>query len=307
MLKNNLSASGNAESPDMPSDDRAAIYQRHIDLSDKDDERSIIYDYIEKNSVVLDVGCACGDLGVVLKGKKQCRVIGMEYNKQSIEIALANGAYGAIHNIDLNCFDINDFKHYFSEFDHIVFGDVLEHIYYPHVVLEQFKKLLKPTGSFLISFPNIAHASIKTNLLINDWTYTKTGLLDETHIRFFTYKSIAYFLANLELKIIRAQYTSYNRKGMQPNKPWKKLPWPITLFVYSDPHSFVLQYVLQIKSSESSCAGAELQNHNLSRLRIQWPAAAQGIKRNMRGASLFAPFLCGLRALRSKVFRSGAD
>jgi lipopolysaccharide biosynthesis protein/SAM-dependent methyltransferase len=87
-----------------------------------------------------------------------------------------------------------------EKYDYIVFADVLEHLYHPEVVLNESKKLLKRNGSILLSVPNIAHNSIVLNLLNNKFSYTEYGLLDNTHIRFFTIESLKKIFLKMEMK-----------------------------------------------------------------------------------------------------------
>ena len=75
-------------------------------------------------------------------------------------------------------------------FDYIIFGDVLEHLYEPEAVLCKMKPYLKEDGQFLCSIPNIMHISALLPLLKGQFRYQKAGILDRTHIRFFTLDSI---------------------------------------------------------------------------------------------------------------------
>ena len=82
----------------------------------------------------------------------------------------------------------NELDQYTSYFDRIILADVLEHLVDPMEVLRKLSKLLKNDGKFLIDIPNIAHSSIKYNLLKNNFNYTPMGLLDKTHIQIFYIK-----------------------------------------------------------------------------------------------------------------------
>lgn len=225
--------------------ERATVYKNKVDPENSNDPRVITANTVREGSSVLDVGCACGDLGVVLHKKKKCKVTGLEYNPESIRIAMKTGCYENIYQIDLNNFNENSFYDNSAQFDHIVCGDVLEHINDPQSVLTALTKKLRAGGTLLISLPNIAHASIKMNLLIDDWTYTEVGILDKTHIKFFTRTSIPLFLAETGLIIKSMKYTVLNKAGTQPNKPWKKLPFAVKYFICKNPHSFVCQYVVE--------------------------------------------------------------
>jgi len=75
-------------------------------------------------------------------------------------------------------------------FDYIIFGDVLEHLRRPDKAIEYCKSLLKNYGCIIASIPNLMHISVMEDLLKGNFTYRETGLLDKTHIHFFTYNEI---------------------------------------------------------------------------------------------------------------------
>src|SRR5512133_1151623 len=211
--------------------DRSETYRISLNLADDNDVRIIGYSFVKPKTIVLDVGCACGDLGSLLKKNKDCTTYGFEYNEGSIRIARDIETYERIHQIDLNTFSVNNFSEYLCKFDYIVALDVLEHIYDPYVVINKLKKFLKPDGCFIISLTNIAHGSIIVNILQNDFTYTETGILDKTHIRFFTYKSMAKLLSvcGLEINGMDARVRGYYGKI--------KLPWIIRRYIMRSVHS----------------------------------------------------------------------
>ena len=91
---------------------------------------------------------------------------------------------GSIEEIDLPA----TFKD--ERFDVVMFGDVLEHLLDPEAVLVKVVSLLNPDGYVVASIPNVAHASIVLNLMAGEFKYTDLGLLDKTHLRFFTRSSI---------------------------------------------------------------------------------------------------------------------
>jgi len=230
---------------------RATLYQINVNIENENDPRSIVCSYIEQDSTVLDVGCACGDLGLALKAKKNCTLHGLEYNEGSIKIASQTGAYEEVSRINLNEYDENMLSQYVGKFDYIVFADVLEHLLEPQKVLDKFKKYLKKEGFIIISFPNISHGSIKANLLINDFTYTDLGFLDKTHLKFFTYKSIPSFLSEISLKILECRYTAVPIEGWQPKNAYLQLPKQINKRILNDLHSYVCQYVVKIQNCEN--------------------------------------------------------
>ena len=257
---------------------RATIYKSTIDMNNKTSPRVMAIDYMSLDSpCVLDVGCACGDLGVALKAVKQANVYGFEYNSDSIKIAQETKAYEEIHQLNLDDLKEDDFPQYQRKFDYIVCGDVLEHLRYPVNTLKILKTYLKNDGYLIASIPNVAHTSIKSNLLVNDFTYTPLGLLDETHIHLFTYKSIAEMLSQIGLKIEECNWTLQSKKAWQPNDPYPTLSEDIKKFLFDDWHSFVCQYVVKVYPTRDK--QDELLAYNLKKLSINEQNSPENIKK----------------------------
>lgn len=147
--------------------------------------------HITECNSILEVGCAKGIMGKSIKNKfPNITYHGIDFHKPSLEIAKDNLDY--IYHFDFNKDDINILNQHFSnsKFDYIIFADVLEHLVDPLGVIKYFKKYLNHKGVIIISLPNICHISVIKNLLINrDFPYTDEGILDRTHLKFFTKKS----------------------------------------------------------------------------------------------------------------------
>jgi ubiquinone/menaquinone biosynthesis C-methylase UbiE len=245
------------------SHDRSRIYQVNLDSRDENDARIVASKYVTPRSVVLDVGSACGDFGVLLHKQKDCEVHGMEFSKASIEIAKNTHAYSVIHQVDLNNFDERNFEDYYDHFDCIALLDVLEHVLNPKQVLQRLKRFLKEGGFFVISLPNIAFGDIKLQLLTDNFTYTETGILDETHVRFFTFRSIADLLSGLSIQVLDCSTKVADVSSLE-----YKVPAGVRRYVLNDPHSFVYQYVL--KAEATYLERDALEQVNASRMSISW-------------------------------------
>lgn len=133
---------------------------------------------------VLEIGC---DTGANLLGIKRsfpnCELYGVELNQSAATI----GGYVA----NVVCGNIEEENVPFEKkFDYIIFGDVLEHLHNPGRTLEYCKSLLNENGRILACIPNIMHISVMQQLLKGEFRYTEMGLLDKTHIHFFTAKEI---------------------------------------------------------------------------------------------------------------------
>src|SRR5215203_1272318 len=136
---------------------------------------------------ILEVGCARGRLGHELKRQDPGRyVAGVELDSTAAEAARARLD-------DVFVLDVQDDLPPVEpgSLDCLVLGDVLEHLVDPEAVLRRYRELLRPEGLVLVSVPNIQHFSIIKNLLRGDFMYQPSGLLDATHLRFFTYMTFA--------------------------------------------------------------------------------------------------------------------
>lgn len=170
-------------------------------------DRNEISSYISgTENDVLDIGCAAGYLGASLKKINKAKSV---YGIEGLS-HIANDAKTRLDNVkvaDLESLDFNELKLEWNNktFDYIVFGDVLEHLTNPWSVLESSKCFLKPHGNIIISLPNIRHWSVTLPLIFKgSWEYAPQGILDKTHLRFFS-RSTAMSLvkdSNLDIDFI---------------------------------------------------------------------------------------------------------
>ena len=139
---------------------------------------------ISANTRVLDIGCSSGSLGELLKKEKGCQVVGVDLDKDDIEIAKKKLDQAFVLNIESDELGI------LGTFDFVIFADVIEHLVDPVGVLKRVKTLLNSKGSVLFSIPNMAHMSTRLMLLKGRFKYGEIGLLDKTHIHFYDKEEI---------------------------------------------------------------------------------------------------------------------
>jgi 2-polyprenyl-3-methyl-5-hydroxy-6-metoxy-1,4-benzoquinol methylase len=155
----------------------------------------------EENPVrILDVGAASGYLGKIWRGRGHY-VAGIEYDAAVAE--KARQYYDAFQVADVETFAFP----YRREFDYIVFADVLEHLRDPAAVLRRCIPALKDSGKIIISVPNIANWVIRLSLLLGKFDYMEKGILDRTHLRFFTLRSLKQMMDEVSCDILEATPT----------------------------------------------------------------------------------------------------
>jgi 2-polyprenyl-3-methyl-5-hydroxy-6-metoxy-1,4-benzoquinol methylase len=134
---------------------------------------------------LLDVGCGAGAFGASLKQTRQIEVWGVE-----LVSSVAEKAATRLDRVTTGLFEPQAGLPE-DAFDCIVFNDVLEHMISPEQALRYAKTLLRPGGAILASIPNVRHLPVLWQLGVHGrWEYGDCGLLDKTHLRFFTKSSI---------------------------------------------------------------------------------------------------------------------
>ncbi len=160
---------------------------------------------------VLEIGCAEGLTLEYLKTRFDCEVVGLDYCESALATARNKGL--EVHVCDLNSEPL-PFKE--REFDFILIGDVLEHLYDPWSVLRSVVTTMKDDGTILISIPNVKHYTLLKDLILRDrWEYCEAGLLDVTHIRFFTYDGILKLLSRSGLTLSKVKHNIVRSRLMR--------------------------------------------------------------------------------------------
>lgn len=166
---------------------------------------------------VLEVGCADGTFSKAIKDQNNAEVWGIEYMPEEAKKAMTKIDKVLVGPCESHLDELP--KNYF---DAIYFNDVLEHLQDPYMVLEKIKSNLSENGVVISSIPNMRyHSALKDLVLNKNWEYADHGVMDKTHLRFFTKKSIANMYKN-------AGYDVVIHEGIRPTKSIK--PWIYNLF-----------------------------------------------------------------------------
>lgn len=136
-------------------------------------------------NAVMDLGCASGLMGRrLVEAGKAGEVVGAEIFPAAA--AEAEKTYKKVYVGDVEELALD----YENHFDYVICGDVLEHLKDPYQVLKKIYKWLKPGGKVLVCLPNVRNYRLLQDLVFGGkWDYVSAGVLDKTHLRFFTRSS----------------------------------------------------------------------------------------------------------------------
>ena len=195
---------------------------------------------------VLDLGCASGYLARLLS-RHGCRTVGVDINPQAVEEA--SRVCVAAYTADLDQTRLTELLAEEPPFDVIVLGDILEHLREPLRVLEETRGLLVEGGYVVASIPNVAHGAVRLALLAGAFDYQELGILDASHLRFFTSKSIEELFLGAGLRIAHLERTKQPVFGTSELVPKLEVsdfdPNIVAQVLADDPECETMQFILQ--------------------------------------------------------------
>lgn len=174
------------------------------DKVDHNHSHTQIVSRIPQYAQVLELGCATGEMSRMMKQVCHAQVFGVEKDPQSAWQAQRHCDYVFTEDLD-DAESLSALQ--FEKFDVITLVDVLEHLQHPEALLERLKPLMMEESTILLSVPNVAHASVRLELLTGDFRYEDAGILDSTHLKFFTLKSLKSMLTRCGFVINEIDYT----------------------------------------------------------------------------------------------------
>ncbi len=214
------------------------------DSPDSESSLALLVGAIGERKRVLDIGCASGYLGHVLQSR-QCDTVGIEINPKAAEDARKYCSRVIV--ADLDAAPIQDLVGD-DTFDVIVFADILEHLRNPLRLLDDARALLREGGYAVISLPNIAHGAVRLALLNGSFDYQELGILDDTHMRFFTRKSAEelFLAAGYRLEDIgRTKVPLFSESNLVPGVREQDFSADAIAAIRRDPECETLQFILR--------------------------------------------------------------
>lgn len=209
-----------------------------IDL-DSGNVHADVVDFVEPGSRVLELGPATGYMSRAFVGRG-CSVVGIEFDPgmaQRAAAACERVIIGDLDQLDLAS-ELGD-----DRFDAIVSADVIEHLKDPLGALRRLRPFLKEGGRFVISLPNIAHASVRLALLSGRFEYRDRGLLDSTHLRFFTRETFERLLDEADLNLVELRPHGLPAAASEIKFDERALPAGLVEALEADPDARAYQFV----------------------------------------------------------------
>ncbi|NLW75537.1 MAG: methyltransferase domain-containing protein [Methanomicrobiales archaeon] len=210
-----------------------------IDLTNKNDSRTLTIDLVGENKKVLEIGTSTGYVSKILK----------EHNNTIIGIEIDEGA-GIVaeqycDQVIIGDVETIDYNRYFQpeSFDVILCADVIEHLRNPKDFLKNIKQYLKDDGYLVVSIPNFCHGDVIIRVLLGDFHYTPVGLLDETHLRFFGLNNIYSLFSDCGYTINNLQKTIVDIGTSELKIEGDRVHHDILSLLRSLPNSNVYQFI----------------------------------------------------------------
>lgn len=242
-------------------------YDFELDLESKN-TMSVIAHWIRPESDVLEFGPANGRLTRYLAEQQKCNMtiveIDEEAGKEAAQYARKSFLGEEYGDIEKGYWQQNE-----TRFDYIVFADVLEHLRNPKKVLENCKKMLKEDGRILVSIPNVTHNSVIINMLNDEFEYDNVGLLDHTHIHFFSYKSFTRMVQECGCSICEIEPIYSRVANNEIQNSYSDVPVEVEKYLRKRVQGSIYQYVCNISGKEEAeqraleIKGLELDEHEI--------------------------------------------
>jgi methionine biosynthesis protein MetW len=158
-----------------------------------------IVSLVKPGQRVLDVGCATGYLGAVLRRSKGCYVVGIDIDEEAIQVAAKVLDEAFVWDIEQGIPAMLSGL----TFDCVILGDVLEHLRRPDLVLKTLVNVLDEEGLVIAAIPNAVYLTVRLKILLGQFEYQDTGHFDRTHLRFFTRRTARRLFEEAGLEVLR--------------------------------------------------------------------------------------------------------
>jgi 2-polyprenyl-3-methyl-5-hydroxy-6-metoxy-1,4-benzoquinol methylase len=238
-------------------------YRVSVDPAADNNPHSYAIRFVGSGHRVLEVGCSVGHVTEHLVAAGNT-VVGVEIDPDAAEHARRFAE--RVHVLDLDVTPLSKVES--DRFDVILLGDVLEHLRNPSGVLRDLTSLLEPDGRLVVSVPHVGHIDVRLMLLQGRWAYQDDGLLDRTHLRWFTRQSLREMLAEagfVATAVERVRFGPWS-SGL-PIDPAGVTP-ELVAYIEADPEAHTFQFVVEAQRTGDDV----LTDHSAT----SWPQLVSG-------------------------------
>lgn len=228
--------------------DTHALYEGDVD-SGRRNSLAALFDLVPPGVDVLDVGIGSGALGRRLSIERGCRVDGATISAE--EAAHAADFYRRIEVADLNSVGL-DALFEGQRYGVIICADVLEHLLRPTLVLDACRRLLTNDGVLLLSIPNVSYVGLLGELLAGEFRYRVEGLLDNTHLRFFTRRSLLRMLREAKWHVDHIESIRLELPDSEFRVSFDGLPPAVQRYLLAMPDAVTYQFIVRAQPRPST-------------------------------------------------------
>lgn len=218
-----------------------------------------ILKWVTPNASVLEFGAATGYMTQYMQEKLNCDVTIVELSEEMARKASKFASKTIVANLEIDDW----YSQIDRKYDYILFADVLEHLRCPNAVLEKAISILKPNGYILTSIPNIGHNSVLMELWKGEFNYRPYGLLDNTHVSFFTRKTLVDTFSQLGLKSIAESDQIVHPSITEMKNSYFSLPF-LSIFLLRRKDAHVYQFINKWSRADTPEAACNLKVKRLS-------------------------------------------
>jgi GT2 family glycosyltransferase/2-polyprenyl-3-methyl-5-hydroxy-6-metoxy-1,4-benzoquinol methylase/glycosyltransferase involved in cell wall biosynthesis len=233
--------------------DARAIYAGDVDFGRRN-SLAALFDLVPQGAEVLDVGIGGGALGRRLTEERGCQVDGVTLSNEESRNAAA--FYRRIEVADLSVVGL-DTLFGGQRYRAIICADVLEHLPRPTRVLDACRNLLAPDGVLLLSIPNVSYVGLLGELLGGEFRYRIEGLLDRTHLRFFTRRSLLRMLREAGWHVDRIEAIRLELPDSEFRVSFDSMPPPVQRYLLAMPDALTYQFIVCARVSPAPVLAVE--------------------------------------------------
>jgi len=211
----------------------------------------LVASLVPEGARLLDVGCGTGGLAELLRDARSARVVGVEPDPLRAARARERGI--EVHEGVLS----PSLAATLGTFDVLLYADVLEHLVDPLGELEKVAQFLAPDGVLIVSVPNVAHWSVRVNLLRGRFNYAPMGIMDATHLRWFTSRTLLQLLKRAGFTPVQVKHSSGGFLPCYQNTMLSRIPTrlrnaAIRRLIKLAPTLFACQFVMVLRQADSA-------------------------------------------------------